>query len=76
MAAGLIAWGVAPWLATLAGVTPVLLAVACVIPCLLPLALLRRAGTSGATEKPTSVATCRCDSAADGVTGASGSSPR
>ena len=38
--AGLIAWGVAPWLATLAGVTPVLLAIACAIPCLLPLALL------------------------------------
>jgi hypothetical protein len=72
-AAGLIAWGVAPWLATLA-VTPVLLAIACAIPCLLPLALLRRAGTCGATDKPTSTATCQCDSAAGRVTGASGSS--
>jgi hypothetical protein len=61
-AAGLIAWGVAPWVATLAGVTPVLLALACAIPCLLPFALLRRAATCGATDKPTSAAICRCDS--------------
>ena len=74
MAAGLIAWGVAPWLATLAGVTPVLLAIACAIPCLLPLALPRREGACGATDKPTAAATCRCDSAAGRVTGASGSS--
>jgi hypothetical protein len=43
-AAGLVAWGVAPWLATLVGVTFALLAVACAIPCVLPLMLLRRGG--------------------------------
>ena len=46
-AAGLIVWGVAPWLATLAGITPVLLAIACAIPCLFPLVLLRRGGGCG-----------------------------
>jgi hypothetical protein len=42
--AGLVAWGVTPWVATFAGIAPVLLAAACAIPCLLPLVLIRRGG--------------------------------
>jgi len=60
-AAGLSAWGAAPWLATLVGVTPVLLAVACAIPCLLPLVLLWRGGRCGATRGRTAAAACRCE---------------
>jgi hypothetical protein len=73
-AAGLIAWGVAPWLATLVGVTPVLLAVACAIPCVLPLVLLRRGGGCRATGGGKPPAACRSEPAADRVADDPGSS--
>ena len=68
-AAGLLAWGVAPWLATLVGATPVLLVLACAIPCLLPLVLLRRSGGCGEPSGKTAAAAApgRCEASPGGA---------
>jgi hypothetical protein len=62
-AAGLIAGGTTPWVATVAGMTPVLLAVACAVPCLLRLVLLRRSGGCDTTRGQIATVPGGCEAA-------------
>jgi hypothetical protein len=70
MAAGLTAGGTS-WLATFAGITPVLLAAACVLPCLLPLVLPRRGGGCDTTCGPAATAPDRREPVTENPAGAS-----